>query len=143
MCFPPPPLPTFLCRINAIALDNAGNRALTAGKDRLARLWALPAALPGPAAGAGPRHGGAASTGPSSPGFVGGLALEADLAGHGFEHADTGAVLDATLSADGLLGVTVSDDMRVKIWDMDQQECVHTCRGHTGWVVSVRVCGVI
>lgn len=91
--------------------------------------------LGGPAAGLTPAK---PATSPSG-GLTGSLQLEFEMIGHGLEHVKTGAVLDVAISSDGVLGVTVSDDMRVKVWDLDQQQCVATCRGHTGWVVSVQV----
>jgi WD40 repeat protein len=62
-----------------------------------------------------------------------------EMRGHGLPHLGTGAVLDVAISQDGVLGCTASDDFSVKIWDLDQQQCVKTCKGHSGWVVSVRV----
>ena len=50
-----------------------------------------------------------------------------------------GAVLDVALSQDGVLGASCSDDFSVKVWDLEHKECLKTCKGHTGWVVSVKV----
>jgi WD40 repeat protein len=75
----------------------------------------------------------------SGSGLIGSLQLELELSGHGMEHVDTGAVLDVALSSDGVLGASVSNDMKAKVWDLDQQLCVQTLRGHTGWIVSVKV----
>lgn len=50
-----------------------------------------------------------------------------------------GAVLDVCFSHDGVLASSCSDDFSVKLWDLDNKECLNTCKGHTGWVVSVQV----
>lgn len=97
------------------------------------RLLHLPAAAYGSPTQA--CFGGSGSGG----GLIGSLQLELELSGHGMEHVDTGEVLDVALSGDGVLGATVSNDMKAKVWDLDQQQCVQTLRGHTGWIVSVKV----
>jgi WD40 repeat protein len=48
-------------------------------------------------------------------------------------------VLDVALSQDGVLGASCSDDFLVKVWDLEHKECLQTCKGHTGWVVCVKV----
>jgi WD40 repeat protein len=48
-------------------------------------------------------------------------------------------VLDVALSQDGVLGASCSDDFFVKVWDLEHKECLQTCKGHTGWVVCVKV----
>jgi WD40 repeat protein len=53
----------------------------------------------------------------------------------------TGSVLDVALSQDGVLGASCSDDFLVKVWDLEHKECLQTCKGHTGWVVAVKVRG--
>lgn len=53
----------------------------------------------------------------------------------------TGSVLDVALSQDGVLGASCSDDFLVKVWDLEHKECLQTCKGHTGWVVAVKVSG--
>eukprot|EP00775_Hariotina_reticulata_P003662 gene3662-3923_t len=73
--------------------------------------------------------------------LVGSLQCEMEMRGHGLPHLGTGAVLDVAMSQDGVLGCTASDDFSVKIWHLDQQQCVKTCKGHSGWVVSVRFIG--
>jgi hypothetical protein len=75
-------------RLNAISLDRGGSRALTAGEDRAARLWSLPAAAPGAsqsgAAGPAGQEGGGVS-------IIGSVALELELTGHGLSSLGTGA----------------------------------------------------
>lgn len=53
--------------------------------------------------------------------------------------ACAGDVLDVALSEDGVLGASCSDDFSVRVWDLEHRECLKTCKGHTGWVVSVQV----
>lgn len=53
--------------------------------------------------------------------------------------ACAGDVLDVALSQDGVLGASCSDDFSVRVWDLEHRECLKTCKGHTGWVVSVEV----
>jgi WD40 repeat protein len=50
-------------------------------------------------------------------------------------------VLDVALSQDGVLGASCSDDFSVRVWDLEHRECLKTCKGHTGWVVSVQFVG--
>lgn len=50
-----------------------------------------------------------------------------------------GAVLDVALSHDGVLGASCSDDLSVRVWDLEHRDCIKTCKGHTGWVVSLQV----
>jgi WD40 repeat protein len=88
-----------------------------------------------------PTQAGFAALSGSGSGLIGSLQLELELSGHGMEHIDTGEVLDVALSSDAVLGATVSNDMKAKVWDLDQQLCVQTLRGHTGWIVSVKVRG--
>lgn len=126
-------------------MDSSGSRCITGGQDRTAKLWSLPAATPSVNRSTSLPGGGAGAGSPLNPvlsasgSLIGTLQLEFEMAGHGLEHADTGAVLDAVISSDGVLGVTVSDDMKVKVWDLEQQMCVQTCRGHSGWVVAAQV----
>jgi WD40 repeat protein len=94
---------------------------------------------PAAAHGSPTQAGFAALPGGSSSGLIGSLQLELELSGHGMEHVGTGELLDVALSSDGVLGATVSNDMKGKVWDLDQQQCVQTLRGHTGWIVSVKV----
>jgi WD40 repeat protein len=90
-----------------------------------------------------PTQAGFAALSSSGSGLIGSLQLELELSGHGMEHVGTGEVLDVALSSDGVLGATVSTDMKAKVWDLDQQQCVQTLRGHTGWIVSVKVRGLL
>ncbi len=49
------------------------------------------------------------------------------LTGHGgMDRQDVGAVLDVALSGDGVLAATASDDFSVKVWELEDQECLHT-----------------
>lgn len=85
------PLP---CRLNAIALDRGGSRCLTAGQDRAARLWSLPAAAPGMSQSGGlMRQGTLPSAGldAAGQGVIGSVALELELSGHGLSNLGTGA----------------------------------------------------
>ena len=44
-----------------------------------------------------------------------------------------GQVFDVAISSDGCLAATVSDDFTCRVWDLDEEECLHVLEGHTGW----------
>lgn len=79
--------------MNAIALDRGGSRCMTAGKDRAARLWSLPAAAPGASfTGAADQRMGSMSGGGDAGGsIIGSVALEVEFTGHGLSNLNTGA----------------------------------------------------
>lgn len=86
-----------VCRLNAIVVDRGGSRCLTAGQDRAARLWSLPAAAPGLS------HTGAAAGSPLMAGrmsgmgdagsLIGAIGLEMELTGHGLSNLNTGTAV--------------------------------------------------
>jgi hypothetical protein len=69
---------------------------MTAGTDRAARLWSLPAASPGasgPGAGGLPGHMGSIGGGGDAGGcIIGSVALEVEFTGHGLSNLNTGAI---------------------------------------------------
>lgn len=83
-------LAVFVRRLNAIALDRGGSRCLTAGQDRAARLWSLPAAAPGMSQTGGLMRQASMGVDAASQGVVGSVALELELSGHGLSNLGTG-----------------------------------------------------
>jgi WD40 repeat protein len=43
------------------------------------------------------------------------------------------------MSNDGVLGASAGDDFTIRVWDLDHRVCLKTCKGHSGWVVAVKV----
>jgi WD40 repeat protein len=52
-----------------------------------------------------------------------------------------GIVMDVAISSDGCMAATVSDDYTCRVWDLDEEECLHVMEGHNGWVTSVEFIG--
>ncbi len=48
-------------------------------------------------------------------------------------------VTGVTFSLDGKLLVSSSEDLTIKIWDLETAECRQTFNGHTGWVMGVAI----
>ena len=49
--------------------------------------------------------------------------------------------MDVAISSDGCMAATVSDDYTCRVWDLDDEECLHVMEGHNGWVTSVEFIG--
>ena len=49
------------------------------------------------------------------------------------------AIWDVSFSSDGRLAATAADDFTVRVWDVEEQSCVHVLEGHEGWVTAVQV----
>lgn len=118
-------LPSWLCtaacrRLNAIALDRGGSRALTAGEDRAARLWSLPAAAPGASQSGAAGPGGQDAGGL---GIVGSVALELELTGHGLSSLGTGG---PELCAEAAV-------LQQCAWSSDCSPCPIRRPGRTTW----------
>lgn len=57
-----------------------------------------------------------------------------------FVHAGQEAlVFDVAISADGCMAATVSDDFTCRVWDLDEECCMHVLEGHSGWWVAAAV----
>ena len=50
--------------------------------------------------------------------------------------AQDGQVFDVAISADGCMAATVSDDFTCRVWDLDEECCMHVLEGHSGWWVE-------
>ena len=42
-----------------------------------------------------------------------------------------------SLTSDGLLAVSGSDDQTLRVWDVESGQCLRTLKGHTDWVSAV------
>ena len=42
-------------------------------------------------------------------------------------------VFGVAISADGTLAASVADDFTCRVWDLDEEECLHVLEGHSGW----------
>ena len=132
-------------QVLAVAVDEAGSRALTAGLDATVRLWDLAsrrheATLSG--------HNGAVT----SVAFAGaGRAVSGgrdrtvrlwDVAGHRAlavleGHEETVTAVDAT--ADGRVAASASWDGAVRLWDLRRRTALRVLEGHGAHVAAVRL----
>lgn len=98
------------CRVYSIAVDHHGTRCVTTSGDGTAQLWGVQTGI-----------------------------CDWVMLGHGNHNQGQCIVLDVAIAVDSILAATASDDFTVKIWDLDDQQCLQTLEGHSGWVSSVEV----
>ncbi len=52
-----------------------------------------------------------------------------------------GTIWDVAISADGVLAATASDDLTVRVWELNGNSCRYVLEGHSGWVVALAFAG--